>query len=151
MVHQGNEGYLPEAAINMLHIQDQPQFPIFETNETSNAMETNLVLSHSESQVQGNRELQDVMNNHRKISTRLPKKEMGTNLQTPQVCITCVSSRGRNYKMSAAMQQSANQQNFFGHSYYMSASSPLAEYLSPSECDYGERHEIDAQSNSLSC
>ena len=33
VVHQGNEGYVPEAAVNMVHdIQDQPQVPSCETN-----------------------------------------------------------------------------------------------------------------------
>ena len=80
MVHQGNDGYVPEAAINMVHdIQDQPQVSSFETNETLNATETNLVSSPSEPQVLGNGELQ-VTNNHKKISTRLPQKEMETSL-----------------------------------------------------------------------
>ena len=33
-----------------------------------------------------------------------------------------ISSRGRTHKMSATMQQSVNQQDFFGFSYYMYAS-----------------------------
>ena len=47
--------------------------------------------------------------------------------------------------MSATMQQFASQQNIFCHSNYMSASSTLAEDVSPSDCDEGERHEAKLQ------
>ena len=108
VVHQGNEGYVPEAAANMVcDIHDEPQVPSF-----------------------GN--------------TRLPQEEMGTGHQT-QVCITSVSSKGSNHEMCASMHQSASQQNFFGHSYYISVSSTLAEDLSPSDCDDEERHETQCQ------
>ena len=53
--------------------------------------------------------------------------------------------------MSEAMQESASQQNFFGCSYYMSASSILAEDLSPSDCDHGERHETELQLQGRMC
>ena len=56
-------------------------------------METNLVSSPSDPKVQGNREPQDVINNYRKISTRMPQDS------TPQVHITSVSSRGKNCNM----------------------------------------------------
>ena len=63
---------MSEAAVNIVHdIQEQSQVPSFESNETLNIMESKLVLSPSEPQVQGNEELQDVTNNHQKISTRL--------------------------------------------------------------------------------
>ena len=55
-------------------IQDKPQVPIFGNDETLNAMETDLVASPSETQVQGNGELQDVTNTHRKISTKPPQE-----------------------------------------------------------------------------
>ena len=75
MVHQGNEGYVPEAAVNMVcDIKVHPQVPSFKTNETPNEIETNSVSSPSESQVQGNGKLQDVSNTHEKISTRLPQE-----------------------------------------------------------------------------
>ena len=58
LVHQDNEGHVPEAAVNMVcDIQDQPQVPSFDTNKTSNVIKTNLVSSLSEPQVQGNEEL----------------------------------------------------------------------------------------------
>ena len=47
--------------------------------------------------------------------------------------------------MSAAMQQSASQQNFFGCSYYMSPTFTLAGDLSLSDYDDGERHERELQ------
>ena len=142
VVQQGNESHMPESAVNMVcDIQDQHEVPSFGTNETPNSMETNLVSSPTEPQVQGNEELQGTTNTHRKLSTRLLQEEKGSHLEAPQVSITSVSSRGRNCKMSAVMQQSASQQHIYGQSFYISASSTLAEDSSPSDYDDGERHE----------
>ena len=114
-------------------------------------MEIKLVSSPSEPQVHGNGELQGATNTPRKLFTRLLQEEKGTNLQATQVGITSVSFRGRNHKMSAVMQQCASQQNFYGRSYYISASSALAGDASPSEYNEEERHVRELQLHDRMC
>ena len=53
--------------------------------------------------------------------------------------------------MSADMPQSSSQQNFCGHSYYMSASSTSAKDLPSSDCNDGETHETELQLQKWMC
>ena len=76
---------------------------------------------------------------------RLHQVEMETNLETPQVGTTSNSSTERNHKMSATMQQSISQQNFFGQSYYMSSLSNFAKDLAPNVDDDGSGHDAELQ------
>ena len=102
--HHGNEAYVPEATTIMAHnVHGHPQDSRFESTETSNIMENNLVSSPNEPHIQGNGELQIVTSDHRKLSIRSPQADIETNLHTPQVGITSVSSRGRNCKITATI------------------------------------------------
>ena len=118
---------MSQAKTNMAHnIHDHSLVTRFESTESSNIMETYLVSSPRESNVDDNGELENVTNHHMKVSIRLSQAKIETNIQTPQVATTAIRSRVRNHK-SATMQQSASQQNFFG----MSASSTFAGDISP--------------------
>ena len=68
MVHQGNEAYVPEATTNVAHHVQDHQVTSFESTDVSNVMGTNL----DEPKIQGDGELQNVINDHRKVSIRLP-------------------------------------------------------------------------------
>ena len=152
VAYQGNEGYVPDAAVNMIHsIQDQPQVPSFESSETLNVMKTNLVSSPSEPQVQGNGKPQDVTNNHRKISTRLPQAEIKTSLQISQVGTTFVHSRARNGKMSAVMQQSASQQNTFLANHITYLPHPPLQKISPQVIVMMEKDKRQNSNRKIGC
>ena len=153
MTHQGNDVCVPDTANNMMHnVQDGTQATTFESTEISNKnIKFNLVSSHYEPQVKDNGKLQIVTNNDRRVLTKSTQAEMEINLQTPQVDTTSISSRGRNSKMSATIQHSVSQQDFFGCSYYISASHTFAEGLSPSVDDDGARHAAELQLHDRMC